>query len=42
MLMRDGRIVQQGALADLLARPSEPYVEQFIRAQRTVLPEAAP
>jgi len=42
VLMRDGRIVQQGALADLLARPSEPYVEQFIRAQRTVLPEPAP
>jgi osmoprotectant transport system ATP-binding protein len=36
VLMREGRIVQQGALADLLERPSEPFVHQFIRAQRTL------
>jgi osmoprotectant transport system ATP-binding protein len=41
VLLREGRIVQQGGLADLLARPAEPFVGQFIRAQRTVLPEPA-
>jgi osmoprotectant transport system ATP-binding protein len=33
-LMRDGRIVQQGTLEDLLARPAEPFVREFIGAQR--------
>jgi osmoprotectant transport system ATP-binding protein len=33
-LMREGRIVQQGAAADLLERPAEPFVTEFIRAQR--------
>jgi osmoprotectant transport system ATP-binding protein len=40
VMMRDGRIVQRGALADLLDRPAEPYVHEFIRAQRTALPAA--
>jgi osmoprotectant transport system ATP-binding protein len=39
VLMREGAVVQHGALADLLERPSEPYVEQFIRAQRSFLPQ---
>ena len=34
ILMRDGRIVQRGGVADLLERPAEPFVEQFLRAQR--------
>ena len=34
ILMRDGEIVQQGSIKDLLHKPSEPFVEQFIRAQR--------
>jgi osmoprotectant transport system ATP-binding protein len=34
VLMRAGRIVQQGTLPDLLQRPVEPFVEQFVRAQR--------
>jgi osmoprotectant transport system ATP-binding protein len=38
VLMRDGRIVQQGKLAELLERPAEPFVHQFIRAQRAGLP----
>ncbi len=38
VLMRDGRIVQSGALDDLLQRPSERYVSDFIRAQRSPLP----
>jgi len=37
VLMREGRIVQQGVIADLLERPNEPFVEQFIRAQRAGL-----
>jgi ABC-type proline/glycine betaine transport system ATPase subunit len=30
--------VQQGTLDDLLQRPSERYVSDFIRAQRSPLP----
>lgn len=41
VMMRDGRIVQQGTLADLLERPAEGYVRDFIRAQRTTLGEHA-
>jgi osmoprotectant transport system ATP-binding protein len=37
VLMRDGRIVQRGTLDDLLKRPAEPYVAEFIRAQRSPL-----
>jgi len=34
VLMRDGRVVQRGTLDDLLARPAEPFVTEFIHAQR--------
>jgi len=34
VLMRDGRIVQRGTLEDLLARPAEPFVSEFVHAQR--------
>ncbi|MGH9785932.1 MAG: ATP-binding cassette domain-containing protein [Terriglobia bacterium] len=34
VLLRDGRIVQQGTLRDLVASPAEPFVTQFINAQR--------
>ena len=34
VLMRDGKIIQRGTLDDLLARPAEPFVTEFIRAQR--------
>ncbi|NEV64441.1 ATP-binding cassette domain-containing protein [Thiorhodococcus minor] len=37
VLMRDGRILQSGALAEMMAEPAEPFVEQFIRAQRSHL-----
>ncbi len=37
-LMRDGKIIQNGSLDDLLQRPAEPYVTDFIRAQRSPLP----
>ncbi len=39
ILMRSGEIVQSGTLDDLLHRPSEPYVTDFIRAQRSPLLE---
>ncbi len=38
VMMREGRIVQRGRLDDLLHRPAEEYVRDFIRAQRTTLP----
>jgi osmoprotectant transport system ATP-binding protein len=34
-LMREGRIVQTGTLRELLDHPAEPYVSEFISAQRT-------
>ena len=34
VLMRDGRIVQQGNIQQLAQSPAEPFVEQFITAQR--------
>jgi osmoprotectant transport system ATP-binding protein len=42
VLLRDGRIAQQGAIRELLEQPSEPFVERFVRAQRSHLdgPEA--
>jgi osmoprotectant transport system ATP-binding protein len=37
VLLRDGRIVQEGTLADFLERPADPFVTRFINAQRTPL-----
>jgi osmoprotectant transport system ATP-binding protein len=34
VLMREGRIVQQGSIRQLARSPAEPFVEQFIGAQR--------
>ena len=34
VLMREGRVVQRGSAADLLERPAEPFVRDFLRAQR--------
>jgi len=36
-LMRQGRIVQRASLRELFDRPVDPFVAQFIRAQRQVL-----
>lgn len=36
VLLRDGRIVQQGTARDLLDAPAEPFVTEFMRAQRTL------
>ncbi len=41
ILMRAGEIVQSGTLDDLLHRPAERYVSDFIRAQRSPLPEVS-
>ena len=34
VLLRDGRVVQEGAPRELVERPAEPFVEAFVRAQR--------
>ncbi len=39
-LMRDGRIVQLGTPGDLLERPADAFVTEFLRAQRPLPPEA--
>jgi osmoprotectant transport system ATP-binding protein len=36
VLLRDGRIVQQGTLHDLVTNPADGFVDQFIGAQRGV------
>jgi len=42
VLMRAGRIIQRGSAADLLERPAEPFVRDFLRAQRAGLPKGDP
>jgi osmoprotectant transport system ATP-binding protein len=37
VLMRAGRIVQAGSPDDLLERPADPFVTQFVSAQRSPL-----
>jgi osmoprotectant transport system ATP-binding protein len=34
VLLKEGRIIQQGPLAELEAHPTEPFVTRFIQAQR--------
>jgi osmoprotectant transport system ATP-binding protein len=38
VLLCEGRIVQQGLLEDFGARPAEPFVARFLRAQRALPP----
>jgi osmoprotectant transport system ATP-binding protein len=42
ILMRAGRIVQRGVLRALIETPHEPFVTQFVTAQRQLLDLAAP
>jgi osmoprotectant transport system ATP-binding protein len=42
VLFRDGHIVQQGTMEDLMKRPSDPFVNRFITSQRTPSDELAP
>jgi osmoprotectant transport system ATP-binding protein len=37
VLLREGQVVQQGTLAELEARPADPFVTRFIQAQRRPL-----
>ncbi|HCK11696.1 MAG TPA: ABC transporter ATP-binding protein, partial [Candidatus Latescibacteria bacterium] len=37
VLMREGRIVQKGSLEDLVKRPADSFVTQFVNAQRSPL-----
>jgi osmoprotectant transport system ATP-binding protein len=37
VLLRDGQIVQQGSLSELVHTPADPFVTQFINAQRSPL-----
>ena len=34
VLLRDGRVVQEGSPADLWHRPADPFVTRFVQAQR--------
>jgi osmoprotectant transport system ATP-binding protein len=34
VLMREGRILQRGALRELVSRPADPFVQAFLEAQR--------
>jgi osmoprotectant transport system ATP-binding protein len=38
-LMRDGRVVQRGPMRALIEEPAEPFVVEFVRAQRALVPE---
>src|SRR6266704_1558105 len=37
VLMNEGRVVQKGSVTDLRERPADPFVSEFIKAQRGVL-----
>jgi osmoprotectant transport system ATP-binding protein len=37
VLLRDGIIIQEGTIGDLVENPSEPFVTEFIKAQRSPL-----
>jgi len=41
VLLQEGRIVQQGSLAELLDRPADRFVERFITAQRSLIDNPA-
>ena len=38
ILLSEGRIVQRGAMSELVERPADPFVTRFINAQRGTLP----
>jgi len=42
VLLREGRVVQQGSFAELLGAPADAYVTRFVRAQRPRIEEPAP
>jgi osmoprotectant transport system ATP-binding protein len=42
IMLREGRVVQRGTIADLVERPAEAYVIEFLRAQRLPTTEPRP
>lgn len=42
VLLRDGRIAQEGALEDLARAPADPFVARFVSAQRSLVLPAEP
>ena len=42
VLLRDGRVVQEGSLDALARAPAEPFVARFVRAQRRLVLPAEP
>jgi osmoprotectant transport system ATP-binding protein len=36
VLLNEGRIVQEGSITDLRERPADPFVSEFINAQRGI------
>lgn len=37
ILLREGSIIQRGTIEDLVGNPTEPFVDKFVSAQRTLL-----
>jgi osmoprotectant transport system ATP-binding protein len=37
VMLRDGRILQQGTIEEIVSRPADPFIEKFITAQRSPL-----
>jgi len=37
VLMKDGSIMQQGTIADMIGKPADPFVTHFMQAQRSLL-----
>jgi osmoprotectant transport system ATP-binding protein len=42
VLLRDGRVVQQGTLTELVHKPADPFVTRFVNAQRSPLESLQP
>jgi osmoprotectant transport system ATP-binding protein len=40
VLLREGRIIQKGSLAELVGRPADDFVRRFVNAQRSPLADA--
>lgn len=38
VLLSSGRVVQRGSIAELLNQPCDPFVTEFVNAQRSTLP----
>jgi osmoprotectant transport system ATP-binding protein len=36
VVLRDGRVAQEGTIDDLVSSPADPFVARFVRAQRSL------